>query len=393
MPAKRLVVTIHGINTKGEWQDRLKKWLGGHFEFKSVQYPHYRWFGATKLVLEPWILLFIPVIFCLNRGFRWTRSGWKQALIYVGIVALGIALAPLRRRFALAAVARQMGEWAATSGEKYVIAHSMGTYLSARTMQKYPDVRFHSAILTGCVLSRTFDWSGIQQSGQVLRRVLNEVAGKDIVARLAFFLAGLVPYMGHAGRHGFVGSSEEVHTIPRNLRDCPLCTSVRLALVHNLVSAEMGHSDHFITESYAFWYWLPFLWSVPILEFRLFVDLCRECHEKESKRLHAELIEPEQKLHVTLWHWTGDGTPHSLLEYMGNAIRARLRYEGARIPDDAAIELWTKLGVREVWRSVTTAHRGECDGQLLYPPAAVAAAVDKLVRNWLVGNKRFRNRD
>jgi hypothetical protein len=367
---------------KGEWQERISQALAPHFEFKAIKYLHYRWFGATKLVLEPWIVAAIPAEVVLARQFRLFDSSREQLVICAGLAILAFLFAPLRREWALRSVARQMDEVTETPGPKYLVAHSLGTYLSAMAMQKFANVQFHSAILTGCVLSRRFDWPAIQVRGKTLQRISNEVAGSDRVPQLAFFLAGLVPSMEHSGRFGFAGKPEMVHSLTGPLEECPLCAPPQYALVHNIVSKEMRHSDHFITTGYAFKFWLPFFWNIPAGEFQELLQLCEESAAAEEARAFGAVVNLERKMHRRSWRWREGATKRTLPDFMREEIRDRLDFQGMAHPSEAVLDDWIKLGVLKFWRTIAAASRGERNARLLYPPSAVTAAVDELMENW-----------
>jgi len=49
----RVLVAVHGIARKGEWQDRIGDLLSSRFQYCAIKYPQYRRFGALKLVLDP----------------------------------------------------------------------------------------------------------------------------------------------------------------------------------------------------------------------------------------------------------------------------------------------------------------------------------------------------
>ena len=46
----RRVITIHGINSAGEWQDIVRPVFKAHFDYQAIRYEDYLRFGATKLV-------------------------------------------------------------------------------------------------------------------------------------------------------------------------------------------------------------------------------------------------------------------------------------------------------------------------------------------------------
>ena len=50
MPTVRqTVATIHGVRTRGEWQDEVEMVLKPHFHCVSIRYPEYRPLGLTKV--------------------------------------------------------------------------------------------------------------------------------------------------------------------------------------------------------------------------------------------------------------------------------------------------------------------------------------------------------
>ena len=375
---KRLIVTVHGISTPGEWQERVSRVLGPHFEFKSIKYSHYRRLGAPKLVLEPWVIAAIPLEWWVSHTLRWLTGWWAQSLIIALLILLAFVLAPYRRRRALVSVARQLDSVYRTPGEKYLIAHSLGTLLAAQVMQKFPNLRFHSVILTGCVLARRFDWTAIQHRGQALHRVLNEVGGKDWVSRLAFTLEGLIPSMGHAGRFGFEGDSSLVHSVAGPLEICELCHPPRYALVHNVVSEEMRHSDHFITSSYAREFWLPFFWNLPPGEFKDFLEICEKCSTAQKQGRYADLKDLEKQLHSRTWLWPNAGEL-TLPDFMHREIDARLEREDLPKPSDEILQALIKLGVQKAWNISADAQRGIGQPQLLHPALAMTAAVSQVL--------------
>lgn len=78
-----------------------------------------------------------------------------------------------------------------------VVAHSFGTYIVARALLKYDEVRFDRIVLLRCLLPRKFPWSlAAEKCGEVL----SEVGKADWALIGAMFIPGL----GSAGRAGFV---------------------------------------------------------------------------------------------------------------------------------------------------------------------------------------------
>jgi hypothetical protein len=59
---RRRVLTIHGIETSGDWQEDVARAFAPHFACKTIKYPHYRWLGPgllghnaeRKVGIGPW---------------------------------------------------------------------------------------------------------------------------------------------------------------------------------------------------------------------------------------------------------------------------------------------------------------------------------------------------
>ena len=67
-----------------------------------------------------------------------------------------------------------------------IIAHSFGTYLVARAMQKYQPVKFDRVIFCGAIVQREYPWNHMFDNGQV-RAILNDFGRMD-------FWAGIVSW-------------------------------------------------------------------------------------------------------------------------------------------------------------------------------------------------------
>ena len=86
----RRVLLIHGINSNGKWRDDVACVLRAHFDPIPIKYWHYRWFGATKLLLEPWALILLALLIYFV-GARYLAAWMALALgLLVGIkLAMG----------------------------------------------------------------------------------------------------------------------------------------------------------------------------------------------------------------------------------------------------------------------------------------------------------------
>lgn len=178
------VVVIHGMNTKGAWQEEFSWFLGTTWG-RSIPVAIYKYgFIITGVIMT------------------WRRRALERQL--------RTKLAELRTQ------AREHG-----FGETPdVIAHSFGTWLLGHLLEDElkPGVRdplrFGRIILTGCVLRPDFDWKAIKEAELVgkekglVREVLNHYATKD---RTVPFAHWTIRDSGPSGRRGF--DTEDVFNI------------------------------------------------------------------------------------------------------------------------------------------------------------------------------------
>jgi hypothetical protein len=123
-----------------------------------------------------------------------------------------------------------------------VIAHSFGTLIIGRALEKYPKLCMGKVLLCGSILRPDFNWSKYIEEGRV-SKVLNHFGGKDFWAKIAIYA---IPGSGPSGRVGFV-ESESSHNYLFNFKD-----------------PDYKHSDFFSKDKFdhQFKYlWQPFLWG------------------------------------------------------------------------------------------------------------------------------------
>jgi len=185
-----LVISLHGIRTRGAWQKTVNSDLQKHgFRHELLDYGY---FGVLQLVL-PWRRA---------RKIDWFRHEYEKLVRETGLVPS-------------------------------VIAHSFGTYIVAKAIEKYTEVRFDRVIFSGSIVRRDFDWDSVVRNGQV-RAVLNEYGGKDMWVKLAeWFIADV----GASGAFGF---------------ECSV------PCVYQRLRPSFRHSDYFYPLNYTE-NWLPFL--------------------------------------------------------------------------------------------------------------------------------------
>jgi pimeloyl-ACP methyl ester carboxylesterase len=118
-----------------------------------------------------------------------------------------------------------------------IVAHSFGTYLVARSLDKYRDhIRYDRIIFCGSIVNRDFPWGDLS-AGRRVNYVLNEFGHMDVWAWVCAFV---VSDAGQAGRYGFTSTDS--------------CLTQREHREHR-------HSDYFHPLNYN-QTWVPFLKGV-----------------------------------------------------------------------------------------------------------------------------------
>jgi pimeloyl-ACP methyl ester carboxylesterase len=192
---RTIVMSLHGIRTRGDWQKHLSPALAAEdFIPKPLDYGFFR---AIQLVIP----------FMRDRKIKWLLEEYTHV----------------------------MNEWGPHPPS--IIAHSFGTYLVARTLQKHAEVKFDRVIFCGSIVEREYPWLTIFTRGQVTR-VLNDYGGKDFWAKAAEWV---VNDAGPSGAKGFKDTAG--------------------GRVVERFRPEFSHSDFFYTLNYAN-VWIPFLKGV-----------------------------------------------------------------------------------------------------------------------------------
>jgi pimeloyl-ACP methyl ester carboxylesterase len=156
LPGKPIVISLHGIRTRGAWQKRLSPALAGN---NFIPEPlDYGFFRAIQLV--------IPSM--RDRKVKWLLEEYT-------------------------AIRNRLGR------PPSIIAHSLGSYLVARLLEKYEEVKFDRIILCGSIVNKDYPWTEIFERKQVTR-VLNDYGGKDVWAKIAQWV---VNDAGPSGTEGF----------------------------------------------------------------------------------------------------------------------------------------------------------------------------------------------
>lgn len=161
---KKLIITVHGIRTFGQWQERLEELVNDSAsDTEDIRFLHYK-YGYFSV----FAFLIPPLRWLVTRRFR----------RYANVVC-------------------QEEEWDSIS----VVAHSFGTHIVSWGL-KYADqdVRVRNLILAGSVLKSDFDWQSML--GHRVDRLTNDCGTKDSILLLSQLFVLLT---GMAGRVGFTG--------------------------------------------------------------------------------------------------------------------------------------------------------------------------------------------
>ncbi|MEA2336348.1 MAG: hypothetical protein QOE82_355 [Thermoanaerobaculia bacterium] len=128
------ILTVHGINTVGKWQDDVSTWIqDAGFLCSRVTYGR--------------ILFTSPFPFALTHALELVEERYNE----------------LRRRQLSVSV----------------IAHSFGSLTVGNLLFRKPSLKFDRLVLYGSVLSPTFPWRACAANGQV-HEILHEMGGQDI---------------------------------------------------------------------------------------------------------------------------------------------------------------------------------------------------------------------
>lgn len=169
------VLALHGMNTRGAWQEDFS-WRVSTAYGRSVPVAIYK--------------------------YGWVMSGaiWMPSLR--GKV-----------KHLVERIHRLKGD---TKGNGFgdvpdVIAHSLGTWLLGHALLWNPSLVVGRVVLTGSILRPDFDWAALIKNGQV-EAVLNHYGAKDFWAGIAHYV---IPDSGPSGRSGF-NSNTSIMQVPAN---------------------------------------------------------------------------------------------------------------------------------------------------------------------------------
>lgn len=157
-------LTVHGIRTFGQWQERLKRIVqaeASYIDFFSYKYGYF----STVFFAIPYFQK--KEVFKLKSAIQRLSSNFPEK-------------------------------------EFVIFAHSFGTFLVAKALmllcKEGAPLRVKSIVLSGSVLKSSFDWSFLDSYPGLL--LVNECGGSDAILCLS---EAFIPMTGMAGRTGFYG--------------------------------------------------------------------------------------------------------------------------------------------------------------------------------------------
>jgi hypothetical protein len=155
VPLKTIVILIHGIRTRAEWQEKVAP------------------------ILEDSNTTVIPIRYGYLDIFRFWCPIWTR-LASISEIEWKVSRAIFENK----------------NAEVVVIAHSYGTYAISNIIKNNPLINISRMILCGGIVRRNFKWGEIRN----LPKILNDCGSRDVLPMLA---SSLTWGFGESGRCGF----------------------------------------------------------------------------------------------------------------------------------------------------------------------------------------------
>lgn len=168
---KTVVISLHGIRTRGEWQKALAELLSAK--------------GAVAVGADYGYLSLAGFLIAATLQLK---ADWF-----------------LKKYEETCAKYRNLLADATPSRYPCLVAHSFGTFVAAHSMLKYEQIKFDQVIICGSILKTDFPWWVLLHREQV-RAVRHEYGLKDIWTR---FCRLVVPNTGNSGAVGFEAGQPE----------------------------------------------------------------------------------------------------------------------------------------------------------------------------------------
>jgi hypothetical protein len=255
---KKLLISLHGIRTRGEWQKGLSPFVS---ERAWKYYPlDYGFFHAARLLVPP---LRMPKI-------AWFREQVSR------IKAENPNLVPS------------------------IIVHSFGSLILAECLKRFPDLTFDKIVLTGSIIHPAFDWKPVFDNGQC-RSVLNLIGGSDLWSKSAHtFVIGA----GHSGAKGFhnpslITQKEYAHFAHGDAHYPEIFKGQVIPFLEDVLPVGSSYRDHISTVEAAAWSAATYI--------RQFVD---RFEDAVRERQFIETIPTPSKLVVLIPSIASDATKY-----------------------------------------------------------------------------------
>jgi pimeloyl-ACP methyl ester carboxylesterase len=300
---KTPLILVHGIRTKGSWQDQLSPLIEHFYKPVHVRYWQYRGiFGFLSVFCEIWVFFILFVVAYVTYLLEFISGlGFGVAIVFACLLSISPHAVKFRRDAALSAYKQAVKD--TLNESPHLIAHSFGTHLTARILSHQPNAVFRQVILSASVLPSDFDWHAHINGGRVAN-VRNDFSRGDWVGHWANFLGRFHSDFGNAGSVGIKKYSKIVHKLKAPHVICDLCLSKeKSAPIHDVDCSNMGHTDAFIGTSHFRRWWLPFLWGFDPAEHSKLLKMCKDWTEANKSHDAVTILSIENLLKVQIWGW------------------------------------------------------------------------------------------
>ncbi|WP_264403461.1 hypothetical protein [Vibrio owensii] len=163
---RKIVLTVHGIRTLGEWQKKLKHSIEENYDDIEVETYRYNYFSAFQLLIP-----------------RYRKKV---------ITKLSLEIERLSQKY--------------PNSRFTIFSHSFGTYATVRALEALPiscDLNIDNLVLVSSVMKSEYSFDRLIDKHSI-NCVYNECGYNDNVLLLSHYAC---IDMGMAGRSGFVGTS------------------------------------------------------------------------------------------------------------------------------------------------------------------------------------------
>ncbi len=172
------VIAIHGIRTRGAWQEQLQWLIDGEYRV-SVPFRNWKYGKITSAALIP---------------------SRQRALVRKFVDDVRKAEGDLVGVFAGAKVP-----------PADVVAHSFGTWIVSHALQAEPELRLGRLVLVGSIVPPNWDWETPLGRGQI-QAVLNYCGDRDLPVKIT---ERGIPDSGPSGVRGFTSIDQRVINVLR----------------------------------------------------------------------------------------------------------------------------------------------------------------------------------